>query len=384
MAHEGVYTWGSVTKILSNTAQVLTSLVEVLSESRSDVGSREDELCLLKEAIELFQRCLTLQEYNLTESEARAKTEASTPRDSEAGEQPGSQVAREEERWAMVIEPVTNDTLLDTVLAQLECLTTLCQLITDEEERGLAWIEEYSAGLLSQKIPEYVKGTDREEEAALTKANFMASLANASFQCQRIDVSTYERALEDAYGELDLSHDPEGLCDRAEALIAYDSALRNSLFRDTQGESAATRRWKALTAALDALTAASQMPSADNMAKIHLARGDVELLRFQLSQPPSLLSIAVRNSAMLLKNAGTFYRGAESNGRALSADTEVKEAVIKQALAEALGSNHERLKELLTSDPHACDLILEEAVDDGLIDLGWILGWRNVLMEGTS
>jgi hypothetical protein len=211
----------------------------------------------------------------------------------------------------------------------------------------------------------------------------MAALADTSFQIQRIDASTYERALEEAYGNLDLSHDPEGLCSRAEALMAYNSALRLSLFQGIQDESSEVKRWKALTAALESLTAASQMPSAENVAKIHLARGDIELLRFRLGQPQSLLDVAARNSAKLLKNAGAYYRGAEANGRVLKADREVKEAVIKQAVVEALGSNHDKLRELLADDQRAVDLVLEEAVEDGLVELDWILGLRNDLMEGV-
>ena len=273
----------SCTNVLSNTAQVLTSLVEALTEDRSGSVSKEDGLRYLEEAIELFQRCLTLQEFHYAESQAQEEATAQNPQpleveipDTEASSSPatsshvsapstapseagGSSITQpaEEERWATIVEPVTNDTLLDTVLAQLETLTLLCELITADEGRVLTWIEEYSTGLLTTKLPAYVAGTDREEEAALTRANFIAALANANFRCQRMDAATYTRALDDAFAKLDLEHDPEGLCDKAEALIAYSSAL-GTHFSDPQ--SSAASRWTALTTALDALPAHQSSP----------------------------------------------------------------------------------------------------------------------------
>lgn len=71
-------------------------------------------------------------------------------------------------------------------------------------------------------------------------------------------------------------------------------------------------RWQALTTALNALTTASKIPSADNLPKIHLARGDVELLRFQLGQPPNNFDSAAKNAGVLVKNAEKFYRGAKA------------------------------------------------------------------------
>jgi hypothetical protein len=399
----------SCTNVLSNTAQVLTSLVEALSEDRSGSISKDDGLKLLEEAIELFQRCLTLQEFHYAESQAQEETAAQTPQPSgieiqdseaasspatssnvsapstmppEAGGSPTTQTT--EERWATIVEPVTNDTLLDTVLAQLETLTLLCELITADEGRGLAWIEEYSTGLLTTKLPAYITGTDREEEAALTRANFIAALANANFRCQHMDASTYQQALDEAFGKLDLGHDPEGLCDKAEALIAYSSALGTHLLDPQSG---ASSRWTALTTALDALTAASKQPTAQNFAAIHLLRGDVELLRYQLSQPPVAFPSAAKSAAILLKNAGTYYRGAENY--AIASKTrheedveERKEAVVKQALVEALSGERDKLRELIdggrgvkADEEKAADVqrILEEAVEGGLVSIEWLI-----------
>lgn len=105
----------------------------------------------------------------------------------------------QDDRWATILEPVTNDTLLDTLLAQLETLTALCGLINTDAGKGLAWVEEYASSLLTTKLPAYLSGTDRESEAGLTRANFMAAAADANFRFQRIDIGTYSRAIEEAY-----------------------------------------------------------------------------------------------------------------------------------------------------------------------------------------
>jgi hypothetical protein len=105
--------------------------------------------------------------------------ETSGPNDEDGGVSITSSEAPQDDRWATILEPVTNDTLLDTLLAQLETLTTLCGVITDAG-KGLAFIEEYASGLLNTKLPAYLFGTDRESEAGLAKSNFMAAAAEGA------------------------------------------------------------------------------------------------------------------------------------------------------------------------------------------------------------
>lgn len=57
----------------------------------------------------------------------------------------------QDDRWATIVEPVTNNTLLDTVLAQVETLTLLCNLTPlSSEPTLLTFIAEYSSNLLSE------------------------------------------------------------------------------------------------------------------------------------------------------------------------------------------------------------------------------------------
>ena len=62
--------------VLFNTAQILTSLVEALTDDRTNI---HDPLPFLEEALELFQRCLTLQEFNFTESLAQQEAMSQRP-----------------------------------------------------------------------------------------------------------------------------------------------------------------------------------------------------------------------------------------------------------------------------------------------------------------
>lgn len=284
----------------------------------------------------------------------------------------GSQ-ADGEERWATVLEQVTNDTLLDTIFAQLETLTTLCGLVTANEGKGLAWIDEYATGLLDQKMPSFPPSTNREEEAALIKANFRASLSDANYRHGLIDTVTYQRAIDEAFTGLDLKDNPEGLCDKAEALMSYNFALHAGLSGQAPENTTTATRWTALSVALESLTAASKLPSADNLPKIHLARGDVELLRYQLGQHPTSYGPAKKNGAMLLKNAGTFYRGAESHAARAGSQKEIQEAAVKLALASGLGGDIEGLKHLCKLEPAACQRVLEDAVEDGLVSYEWLV-----------
>jgi hypothetical protein len=152
--------------ILSNTAQVLTSLAQTLEQGG-------DAQLLLQEAVELLQRCLTLEEFYYTEYLARDETKETslgvsgdiTIPDSNASDinEDSSDITEDaipsrsevEERWATVVEPVTKHTLLDTIVAQLETLTFLAADIPADAIKGLVWLEEYYTKQLKPKIQEY-------------------------------------------------------------------------------------------------------------------------------------------------------------------------------------------------------------------------------------
>jgi hypothetical protein len=204
----------------------------------------------------------------------------------------------------------------------------------------------------------------------LKRANFVAALADASFRNQRITQEQYLEALQ-AYKGLSLEDDPEGLCNKAEACIAYNSSVSQSKYNE--GSRVMISRWNALTEALTSLTAASKLPSAEHLSKIHFARGDVELLRYQLGQWNPPYEPALKNAATLLKNAAVFYRGAGAHARTAASTVEIKESEVKVAMAQSLAGDDTALASLRHYEPAVCRGVFEEAVEEGLVTVDWIV-----------
>lgn len=369
------------TDILFNTAQVLTSLAEAVtegkrhSEQRQTPQNQQEAMEWLREALELLQRCLSLQELKLTESEMQAGAGAEEPTagDDDAMQQEareGSSESAEQEQWVAVIEPVTKSTLVDTAIAQLETLATLCGLLTFEHGSVVAWVEEYSSSLLKERIASYIEGTGRQHELLLARAKFIAAMADVSYRSGRIDLETYKRELNDAFENgLDLSSDPDGLCSRAEALIAFNSSLSDAALLhqpDTLAQST-TLRWQSLSSALDSLSAASKLPQAENLPKIHIARGDAELSRWQLGRPPWDYAPSSGNAATLLKNAQTYYRGAAALAKKDGGTSEETDASVKEAIALAVAGDRSKIDPLMAQSKGSVVAVAEEMIEESLV-----------------
>ncbi|KAG5289626.1 hypothetical protein I7I48_09007 [Histoplasma ohiense] len=385
-------------EILFNTAQVLTSLAEAITEGKRATEQHTHEARrYLQEALDLFQRCLGVQELRFTEEQHQqaenvAMAEACVvDRDeqkpnsipdqpmegSETGGGSGTTEPTRSEQWATVIEPVTKDTLVDTAVAQLETLATFCGLLTLDPGSTLAWIEEYSADLVREKIAVYVEGTERQNEVALARAKFISMLAEVSFRSGRIDFDTYKNELSAAFGDVkDLSANPGALCSQAESLVAFNSAMADcdQPYNEDTFNRLLTLRWQALSSALDSLTAATKLPEAQNLPKVHLARGDVEMYRWRLGRQPWNYQVSNANAATLLKNAQTYYRGAAALARRDGLDEQDREGAAKEALAFAFSDDMQKMEGLIASSEKELRQIAEDMVDDGLVsaeDMEW-------------
>lgn len=361
--------------ILFNTAQVLTSLAEVNTEGKHPSESHVQEaLKYLHEALELFQRCLVLQELQFTEFQQQKgmpqsdDLEGAQQQQQESEESNNSSAPAESEVWAAVVQPVTKNTLIDTAVAQLETLATLCGLLTFDTGSSLAWIEECSSGLLREKIAGYVEGTDRKNEVAIARAKFICTLAEITYRSGRIDLETYRNEITSAFGEgVDISQDPSGLCSHAEALVAFNNSVADSqLFDADVLASLVDMRWQALTLALDRLTAASKLPHADNLPKIHIARGDAEMYRLRLGQSPFLHIVAKNNSKTLLKNAETYYRGAAAIAQRDGWAEERLEGGAKEAIAKGL-SDLSKMEAFAIESKQDLLRVAGEMVEDGQV-----------------
>ena len=363
--------------VRSNTAQVLTSLAENLSEGRAPVNDRRSEaLRLFQEALELFQRCLNVQEYKFTQAQENAAQEAAFPSDADdtdvAPPSGNESNVSEEEVWAAVEEPITTDTLLDTTVAQLDTLTEICSLGSSHTRNDLAWIEEYYRTELQGKIDSYNNKTYRKHEVALSKANFISSISDAAFRGGKLDRLTYERELNAAFShhDLDFNKDPQGLCDKADAYLSFNTSVQNAMQQAQENEfvQIGSMCWRHITKALDSLTVASKLPNAQNLPRIHLQRGDCELLRLDLGEAPLHYDLAITSAATLLKNAEVYFRGAvalaKSNGDAVD---EQKEAEVKEAIVMALADDPQRLSLLIKLQRDAAAAIVEKIKDEGLL-----------------
>ncbi|KAJ5404111.1 hypothetical protein N7509_003982 [Penicillium cosmopolitanum] len=370
--------------VLFNSGQVLTSLAEAISDAKHPA---EEQLMqastYLQEAIELFQRCLVLQEMKYTEMQEEMEqmqsstddqaqqqappqpTEAEVQAESEAGDDP-------QEHWAAIVEPVTKNTLVDTAVAQLDTLTALCNLLTSNPGAGgVGWVQEYSSELIQTRLPAYMEGSDRQYEAALSRAKLVCAIHEVLYRGGHTDVQTYQQEVGQAFGaELDVSADPEGLCHKADALTSLNTAFAEVPPHEdpeTLALSISTR-WSSLSAALDALTAATKLPDAENLPKIHIARGDAEMQRWRLGREPWNHALAKQNGAMLLRNAQTYYRGAAALARRDGAAVEERDGSCKEAIAAAVDGQNTKLQELKTRSFEQVIAVATEMVEDGMIE----------------
>ena len=362
---------------LSNTAQVLTSLAETLNDSKSSPElDRNDTLRLLQEALELFQRCLNVQEFKLDEAQEPTAHDHSGNLQTD---DPGSDRvsgnasdASEEEVWASVEESITKGTLLDTTLVQLNTLTTICTLGSTPNQNDLAWVEEYYRTTLLEKINAYSSSGTSQHEIAIAKAKFISAISDAAFRSRRLDAATYERELNAAFNDpnLDLNQDIQGLCDKADAYLTFQASIQSSLPRAQPCEIGQIDAvcWKHVTKALDSLTAASKIPDAQNLPRIHLKRGDCELMRFELGQKPLGYDLAVKSASTLVKNAEVYYRGAVALAKSNeAAKEEMREAEVKEAVAAAVGGDECRLQEMSKLRREAVEIVLGDMIDEGIL-----------------
>lgn len=359
----------------SNTAQVLTSLAEVISDGKNASQTNRDEaLHLFQEALEIFQRCLGIQEFHLTE-QVTVAGENSTEADGENIDMVSANTSEtsEDERWATVVEPVTKDVLVDTALAQLETLAAVCTLEGSQGRNDLAWVDEYYRNILRDKIALYVDGIERHHEAALISAKFLCALLDASFRNGELEVSTYERELAAAFNQdIDLSNDPHGLCDKADSEITFITSVQASLQENLHAQSedlsqSNTISWKHLTMALDNLAAALKLPGVQNLPRIHLRRGDSELLRYRLSEAPASYDVAIKSAATLIKNAEVYYRGSARLARNEGAADEEREASAKEVVAASIASKSGKYLGHEKSQMAAVAEVIEDMRDEGLL-----------------
>ncbi|KAI0007862.1 hypothetical protein F4779DRAFT_590003 [Xylariaceae sp. FL0662B] len=367
---------------LFNTSQVLTTIAEVMASDDDDAKA----IKMLREALDLQGKCLDIQEQKyreFLEQEQLAHNhgehgEADSVEATDAQSRPESQNADDDGEWFNVVEPVTHDTLIDTVLAELGTLTTLCGILASSPEVAppdtLSWVEELSANLL-QKVKTFSDDKpERLQEIALTRANLVSALLEAGYVSGKIDAETYKRERDAAFSvaELRLQSSAEALIANARSLMTFNSALADSQSDNAQSNS--TLRWNSLTESISHLGVASSVDKVtrEDEATTHLLRGDASFFMCDLALPPVSHQTAMKNAPQNVKNAAVYYR----NASRLFQDPEEKDiADFKSAVAQYLQEYSHDLGQgdmgaLLSSSPRGQQWAieqLEDMISEGLV-----------------
>lgn len=331
--------------LLFNTSQVLTSIAEELANN----GSAEEAITLLQSALKLQARCFSVQEQMYAET-LRRERDAQEIFDTEpndnladgeilADEQSDIHPAKDnddEGQWASVVEPITANTLTDTIIACFGTMTTLCTTIiapaasswkevtTDIESQYMQFVSKIQG--LSLVDPE------KMHEVSLADAILQSAMLDAAFMFNDLlSAATYKSMLDNLWSaskpHLDLEIHADALIAHANALIAFNYSLATNHIPDASNMDVKAEldnfRWAVLTSAIKSLTTASKIPSIspDEKAKTHLLRGDASLLQYRMSTYPIMHKQAAAHAETLFKNAQVFYR----NAAQLSSDQEDKE-----------------------------------------------------------
>ncbi|KAI1204407.1 uncharacterized protein F4807DRAFT_472013 [Annulohypoxylon truncatum] len=363
---------------LFNTSQVLTTIAEVMASDEDDEDSKSEAeaLKVLREALELQSRCLNVQERKyreFLEQERTADEQGDVMNDptpaADSVEDSVSGNVDDDGEWFNVIEPVTRDTLIDTLLAQLGTLTTFCSILSSLPSAApantLPWVEELSANLLGKMQTISHDQPERLQEIALAKGNLASAMLEAGYRSGKIDAETYKRERDSAFSatELQLERSVEGLLANARSLLALYSALTEAENGDAQSQS--TLRWNVLTASIANLKSASAIQgiSQDDLVTTHLLRGDASLYLCAMAFPPTS-----HQTAVYYRNASRLTQDREEKDV-----SSMKSAVAQYMQAYSQGQAHGDIGNLLNVSPRGPEWAIrqvEDMVADNLVPPG--------------
>lgn len=351
---------------------MLTSIGETLVEGTSRSTSRQDSVDLFREAVLLFAKCLAIQEKlysnELTQAaELEGYTENTNPppnNDTNATvNSPPSPIGEE---WALIVEPITPSALLDTCLAQMQTLGSLIPLLPSDKST-VAEIENLAIPLLS-KAESFASAAPPADQTPtnhlLARFNLLVAIADLSFRSSLMTIGQYADVLASTFADSPtLSDSANGLCDFADATFTFNASASQSQDVTSTGP----LRWECLTKALQGLSKAVKVPDATNKAGMHSRKGDMELLRARLADPPLAYHVAASSRDTLLGNAETFYRGAKYVAAAEEDEQARIEMSVKEAIVKKVRGDSGALNSMLAENVGKVQEVMEGMMEDGLI-----------------
>ncbi|KAI5847595.1 hypothetical protein BZA05DRAFT_475813 [Tricharina praecox] len=352
---------GGRVDVLFNTAQVHTAVAEVLERGGSgDGGEAGEAVAHLLKARDMFAECLRWQR-GVFESYSEPAlvgqgmgmrmgigmgagdgTGEDEDEDMEMGGVELGEERREEgEEYAVIQEPVTEGVIADTLVELLKTLSTLLPLLPDPRKAAASASE-----LLQQLHLLHASLPSRQTELSIASAVTQCAIAESAHRVSPSpsSLSTWESTLTSAFSPTwPWPHSPEALCAKSDCHISLASTVPAAA-------------WRHYALSSQALAAAASLDGGKT-ARIHVARGDTELLRSRTE------ACTPETRAVLRRNAGVFYRGAvrlvgEREGKT-KREAEVKELAVRveDGVEEAGG---------IREGDRGAREVLEEAVEEGV------------------
>lgn len=404
-------------EILFNTATVLTALAENLSDS-DDLERKSTAVKFLREAVELFDSCLTRQEFDLDEFQS-IQEEAVAEQSEDYEIEENAKVDGSPE-LAEVIEPTTPNTLVETALSALSAITSLISLVSAETagkhniSSTIASLSELGSSILRAKLPAYMEllsnMTDQgipndppvsvrvlsiatskvsmetsepkvtplhktRSEIALATVLFQSSLADAEYKNQLTNFQTYFQRLENVFKENSDPSNVKFLFAQANAFDDLAAAILTS-DSDVNQPDALSVAWKAIKVADETISKVEELMKSEksykdgepHISEVLVLHGDIALRLSRLFGLPGVLPDLGRADAISTARlqAGEYYGLADKEASAAGdQDDNAVEARIKGMAVEANGS----LIDSIHGIDHAkVQATLQDMVEEGLID----------------
>lgn len=229
---------------------------------------------------------------------------------------------------------------------------------------ALQFIQNYATGIIEAKLDAYCLTTGRDIESLIARDDYLSSLSDLQFRNGLLNAQTYYTTITKLFTFPTVQSNPEALVKSAESLILFHQNLTANISPDA---GIVNMSWEALTTALGNLTKASKLEDVENLAAVHVLRGDVEMLRYQMGQKG--WEVARKSGEVLVKNAEVFYRGGKNVAKAAGEMEVEMEGTVKEGIVKGLRGDGEGMKSMFGGlGESEVGKILAEMVDDGVVE----------------